>query len=68
MTALGVGGVGLTTCFVWWQLLEKLGHMQMSNEDSAGAAESFAAASEAAMEAGKPKLAMKLSALAEESG
>ncbi|KAL3913738.1 MAG: hypothetical protein SGPRY_007873 [Prymnesium sp.] len=62
------GKVGQAVELLVRALLEKLGHMQMSNEDSAGAAESFAAASEAAMEAGKPKLAMKLSALAEESG
>jgi len=49
-----------------YQCLEKLGHLQLANQDAAGASESFSEAAEAAMEAGKTKLAMRLSALAEE--
>lgn len=42
--------------------------MQLASGDESGAAESFSEASEAAMAAGKTKLAMRLSALASEHG
>jgi hypothetical protein len=50
------------------ELLEKLGRAHLECGSKAEAAEAFAQASEAAMAAGKAKLSLKLSAMAEEAG
>ena len=52
--AAGLGGTAR------YQLLERLAELLADSGDTAAAAEQFEAASEAAMEAGKTKLAMKL--------
>ena len=48
------------------QLYERLAELQLAAGDEAKAGESYAAAAEAAMEAGKAKAAMKLQMLAEQ--
>ena len=52
--AAGLGGTAR------YQLLERLAELLADSGDTAAAAEQFEAASEAAMEAGKTKLAMKI--------
>ena len=52
-----IAGLGGTARY---QLLERLAELLADSGDTAAAAEQFEAASEAAMEAGKTKLAMKL--------
>ena len=66
-SGMGMGGSGMSSLGASLHvLLEKLGDAQLEAGDPAAAAESLQAVSEAAMEAGKHKLAMKLSMRSEE--
>ena len=49
-----------------WELLVRLAELQLEGGDEAAAGESYASAAEAAMEAGKAKISMKLQMLAEQ--
>ena len=49
-----------------YALYQRLAELQLESGDEGGAGESYEYAAEAAMEAGKAKIAMKLQALAEQ--